>query len=126
MHLLEVDSSGLWCEAGGFHIDPWGEVPKAVITHAHSDHARPGSGAYLCAAPGGPVLKARLGPDTPIQTLPYGESSGVGDVSVSFHPAGHILGSAQVRVEHHGEVWVVSGDYKTAADRTWHGDRLTP
>lgn len=118
MPLLRVDDNGLWCEPGGFYIDPWAPVAKALITHAHSDHARPGTNAYLCATPCAPVLRARLGPDCLIQTLPYGESLGVGDVSVSFHPAGHILGSAQIRVEHQGEVWVVSGDYKLAPDPT--------
>jgi putative mRNA 3-end processing factor len=118
MALLRADENGLWCEEGGFYIDPWAPVGKALITHAHSDHARPGSGAYLCAAPCAPVLRARLGVDYLIQTLPYGETLGVGDVSVSFHPAGHVLGSAQIRVEHRGEVWVVSGDYKLTPDAT--------
>lgn len=118
MPLLRVDENGLWCEAGGFHVDPWAPVPKALITHAHSDHARAGSNAYLCASPCEPVLRARLGPECLIQTLGYGESLGVGDVSVAFHPAGHILGSAQIRVEYRGEVWVVSGDYKLAPDPT--------
>jgi putative mRNA 3-end processing factor len=116
--LLRVDPNGLWCEAGGFHIDPWCPVPKAVITHGHSDHARPGSDAYLCAEPCRPVLKARLGEETLVQTLPYGSSLQIGDVAVSFHPAGHVLGSAQVRLESRGEVWVVSGDYKLAPDET--------
>jgi putative mRNA 3-end processing factor len=118
MALLRADENGLWCEAGGFYVDPWAPAGKALITHAHSDHARPGSSAYLCAAPCAPVLRARLGVDCLIQTLPYGETLGVGDVSVSFHPAGHVLGSAQIRVEHRGEVWVVSGDYKLTPDRT--------
>jgi putative mRNA 3-end processing factor len=118
MPLLRADGNGLWCEAGGFYIDPWAPVGKALITHAHSDHARPGSAAYLCATPCAPVLRARLGVDCLIRTLPYGETLGVGDVSVSFHPAGHVLGSAQIRLEHRGEIWVVSGDYKLAPDST--------
>jgi putative mRNA 3-end processing factor len=118
MPLLRVDENGLFCEPGGFHIDPWCPVPKALITHAHSDHAHPGSNAYLCASPCEPLLRARLGADCLIQTLPYAEALGVGDVAVSFHPAGHVLGSAQIRVEHRGEVWVVSGDYKLAPDPT--------
>ena len=120
MPLLRVEPDGLWCEAGGFHVDPWSPVPKALITHAHSDHARPGSGTYLCAAPCAPVLRERFGsePESSIETLRYGESLRMGDVSVSFHPAGHVLGSAQVRIEHRGEVWVVSGDYKLAPDPT--------
>lgn len=116
--LLRVDADGLWCEAGGFHIDPWGAVPKALITHAHSDHARPGSTNYLCSSACEPVLRRQLGSEVAIDTLPYGASRQVGDVAVSFHPAGHILGSAQIRVERHGEIWVISGDYKLAPDFT--------
>jgi putative mRNA 3-end processing factor len=108
---------GLYCAAGGFHIDPWAPVERAVITHAHSDHASPGSAAYLCAEPGAPLLRRRL-PDARVETVPYGERITIGDTVVSFHPAGHILGSAQIRVEHGGEVWVVSGDYKRQADPT--------
>jgi putative mRNA 3-end processing factor len=116
--LLRVEADGLWCDAGGFYIDPWGGVPKALITHAHSDHARAGSAAYLCASPCAPVLRERLGPDAAIETLAYGEPLRMGDVSVSFHPAGHVLGSAQIRIDHHGEIWAVSGDYKLAPDPT--------
>jgi putative mRNA 3-end processing factor len=108
---------GLFCEPGGFYIDPWEPVARAIVTHAHSDHARPGSARYLCAAPGESVLRRRI-PDAAIETLPYGEALTIGDTSVSFHPAGHILGSSQIRVEHRGEVWVVSGDYKRQADPT--------
>jgi putative mRNA 3-end processing factor len=115
--MIGSTSSGLFCEAGNFHIDPWAPVERAVITHAHSDHASPGSASYLCAEPGAPVLQRRL-PDARIETLPYGEAIAIGDTRVSFHPAGHILGSAQIRVEHRGEVWVVSGDYKRQADPT--------
>ncbi|MDQ1468682.1 MAG: putative mRNA 3-end processing factor [Bryobacterales bacterium] len=118
MPLLRVDQNGLWCEAGGFHIDPWGSVPKALITHGHSDHARIGSSSYLCAAPSERILRLRLGSEFQLQTITYGDRLTVGDVIVSFHPAGHVLGSAQIRVEHRGEVWVVSGDYKLAADPT--------
>jgi putative mRNA 3-end processing factor len=109
--------AGLYCEAGGFHIDPWLPVERALITHAHGDHAHAGSAAYLCAAPGEAVLHRRL-PDSKIETLPYGERLRLGDVDVSFHPAGHVLGSAQIRIEHRGLVWVASGDYKRAADPT--------
>ena len=118
MPLLEVDARGLWCEAGQFHIDPWEPVPKALITHAHGDHARPGSGAYLCADACAPVLQERMGPEVAIESLPYFEQRRINDVKVSFHPAGHVLGSAQIRMEHRDEVWVVSGDYKLAPDRT--------
>jgi putative mRNA 3-end processing factor len=110
-------SAGLFCEAGGFYIDPWLPVDRAVITHAHSDHARPGSAAYLCAAGSEGLLRRRL-PDAHVEAVPYGRRVRIGDVDVSFHPAGHILGSAQVRMERRGEVWVASGDYKRAADPT--------
>ncbi|MDP9054371.1 MAG: ligase-associated DNA damage response exonuclease [Acidobacteriota bacterium] len=118
MGLLQIDPDGLWCEAGGFHVDPWGAVPRALITHGHSDHARTGSDAYLCSDLCAPVLRERLGPDIRLESLPYGEPLRMGPVTVSFHPAGHVLGSAQIRVEHRGEVWVVSGDYKLTRDTT--------
>ncbi len=101
---------GLYCPQGDFHIDPWRPVPRAVITHAHADHARRGHGAYLASAPGAGVLRARLG-DITLHPLAYGESVVINGVRVSLHPAGHVLGSAQVRIEHGGQVWVASGDY---------------
>jgi len=108
---------GLYCPSGDFYIDPWRPVPRAVITHAHSDHARIGHGHYLAAAPGEGVLRARLG-EVALQLLPYGESVVHHGVKVSLHPAGHVLGSAQVRLEHGGQVWVASGDCKVAPDPT--------
>lgn len=116
--LLNETPAGLYCEAGGFHIDPWEPVARAVITHAHGDHAHPGHRAYLCAEPGVAVLRRRLGDDVSIESWPYGDSRAIGGVRVSFHPAGHVLGSAQIRIEGPGGVWVVSGDYKRAADPT--------
>lgn len=116
--LLELTDRGLHCRAGGFWIDPWGPVDRAVVTHAHGDHARPGSAAYLGAERGREVLRLRLGEDAAIETAPWGEPVRVGDATVSFHPAGHVLGSAQVRVEVAGEVWVVTGDYKRRPDPT--------
>jgi putative mRNA 3-end processing factor len=115
--VLRETPDGLYCEPGNFHIDPWGATPRALITHAHGDHARPGSSRYLCTTSCAPLLARRLG-HASLETMPYGERRRIGDVSVSFHPAGHILGSAQVRLECKGEVWVVSGDYKRAADPT--------
>jgi putative mRNA 3-end processing factor len=115
--LIET-AAGLFCAAGGFHVDPWGAVDRALITHAHGDHARPGSAAYLCAEPCGPLLRRRFGEEVPVETLPYGERMRIGDVTVGFHPAGHVLGSAQIRIEGRDGVWVVSGDYKRAADPT--------
>jgi putative mRNA 3-end processing factor len=101
---------GLYCPVGDFYIDPWRPVPRAVITHAHADHARRGHGAYLATAISAGVLRARLGAIN-LQGLAYGEAVHLNGVRVSLHPAGHVLGSAQVRVEHSGEVWVASGDY---------------
>jgi putative mRNA 3-end processing factor len=105
---------GLYCPPGDFWIDPWRPVPRAVITHAHADHARVGHGAYLAAAPAEGVLRARLGGDIPLTSLPYGASLEQQGVRISLHPAGHVLGSAQVRIEHRGDVWVASGDYHVA------------
>ena len=118
MSLLTETSSGLWCAAGRFHIDPWEPVERAVITHAHGDHARPGSATYLCASPCAPLLARRFGPGVAIESIPYGQVLTLGDVRVSFHPAGHVLGSAQVRIESNEGVWVIAGDYKRAADPT--------
>lgn len=115
--MLELTGKGFYCPAGDFHIDPWAPAGRAVITHAHSDHARPGSSSYLCTREGHGVLRARLG-DVPVQALEYGETVTIGDARVSLHPAGHILGSAQVRVEVAGRVACVSGDYKTSPDPT--------
>jgi putative mRNA 3-end processing factor len=116
--LLEHRPDGLYCAAGDFYVDPWAPVARAVVTHAHSDHATPGSASYLTAATGAAILRERLGPDAVVQATAYGERLTIGDAVVSLHPAGHILGSAQVRIEHRGEVWVVSGDYKLAPDPT--------
>ena len=110
--------AGLACEAGGFHVDPWGAAELAVITHVHGDHLRLGSRRYLCTAPSLPFLRKRLGPDVVAEGIPYGERVRLGGTTVSFHPAGHVLGSAQVRIETAGAVWVVSGDYKRAPDPT--------
>ena len=109
--LLLATPEGLYCPAGGFHIDPWRPVAAAVITHAHADHARSGHGAYLAAHDSAGVLRVRLGADIALQTLAWGEPTLRNGVRVSLHPAGHVLGSAQVRLEHAGRVWVVSGDY---------------
>ena len=112
--VLELNDTGLYCEAGDFYIDPWKPVDRAVVTHAHADHARRGSQRYLTTTPGRHVLQARMGADAVIETWDYGEQQRIGRAKVSLHPAGHILGSAQVRVEVDGEVWVAAGDYKTA------------
>ena len=116
--LLQTDDRGIYCAAGDFHIDPWKPVPRAVVTHAHADHARPGSKAYLASTRSEPFLRQRIGRDIQLQTLDYGETLRIGEVRVSLHPAGHIRGSAQVRVERDGEVWVVTGDCKVRSDPT--------
>jgi len=116
--MLTESSAGLFCPAGGFYIDPWGPIERALITHAHGDHARLGSQAYLCADPSRRLLERRFGADCRIESVPYGQPLTLGDVRVTFYPAGHILGSAQIRLEGPGGVWVVAGDYKRAADPT--------
>jgi putative mRNA 3-end processing factor len=115
--MVVAREEGLYCVPGGFYIDPWRPVERAVITHAHSDHAHPGHGHYLAAADSEQVLRARLG-ELSLDTLRYGEQVTHNGVKVSLHPAGHLLGSAQVRMEYGGEVWVASGDYKVEPDPT--------
>lgn len=115
--MLELRRQGLYCEAGDFYVDPKGAVERAVVTHAHSDHARRGAKRYYTARSGAALVRARLG-NVSVEPREFGEVFRLGAVSVSFHPAGHILGSAQVRLERAGEVWVVSGDYKRAMDPT--------
>ncbi len=114
--MLQLTSRGLYCSEGSFHIDPSGKVDLGLITHAHADHARPGSREYLCVDRGVELLRHRLGPRASIRTVAYGERLNLGSTTVSFHPAGHVLGSAQIRIERGGEVWVASGDYKRDED----------
>ncbi len=116
--LVVVRPEGLYCPPGDFFIDPWRPVDRAVITHAHADHARAGHRHYLAHDDAAGVLRRRLGDGIALQTLPYGEPVTHRGVRVSLHPAGHVLGSAQIRLEHAGRVWVASGDYKTQADGT--------
>ena len=116
--LLKLSPAGLFCPQGEFFIDPHQPVDRALLTHSHADHARRGSRRYLTASAGRGILAARLGQKASIETLEYGETMNLKGVQVSLHPAGHILGSAQVRIEYKGEVWVVSGDYKVVPDRT--------
>jgi putative mRNA 3-end processing factor len=116
--VLELRREGIFCPAGGFYIDPRGMVDRALITHAHSDHGRPGHNSYLCSDTCKSLLKIRIGKDAVVESLPFGEKIRIGNSLVSFHPAGHILGSAQIRVEVNGRVWVVSGDYKPQEDQT--------
>ena len=116
--MLTATSDGLFCADGNFYIDPWNPVARAVLTHAHGDHARPGSSSYLCAKQGARLLERRFGSSASVETMEYGQHLSLGDVTISLHPAGHVLGSAQVRIERRGEVWVVAGDYKRDPDPT--------
>ena len=116
LKILSFKKQGLYCEPGKFFIDPWQVTDKAVITHAHADHARGGMGQYLCHNVSAPLLRARLSADIKVQGIHYNESVSINGVKLSFHPAGHILGSAQVRLEYKGYVVVISGDYKTEDD----------
>ncbi len=113
--LISFTDKGLYCQPGNFYIDPWKPVEKALITHGHSDHARFGNKYYLCQRFTKPILQLRLG-DNNYQTVEWGEKILMNGVAISFHPAGHIIGSSQIRLEYKGEVWVVSGDYKTEDD----------
>ncbi len=116
--LLRTTERGLYCSAADIYVDPWLPVDRAVITHAHGDHARWGSRHYLASREGGRVLRTRLGADANIELVDFGEPRTINGVHISLVPAGHILGSAQVRLEYNGEVWAVSGDYKTEPDPT--------
>ena len=113
--VLTFTESGIYCPAGDFYIDPWRRVPRALITHAHSDHARWGMDSYLATPTTAAVMRHRLG-DIAVQTIAYDSALRIGDAVVSFHPAGHVPGSAQIRVAVKGQVWVVSGDYKIVDD----------
>jgi putative mRNA 3-end processing factor len=115
LDLIIATDRGLYCPAGDFHIDPWRPVSRAIITHAHSDHARFGSDIYVCHHDTAPILLKRLG-DVTIETVGYGEVLTRNGIEISFHPAGHVLGSAQIRVSANGETWVASGDYKLESD----------
>jgi len=113
--LLQFTPKGIWCKQADVYIDPWKPVRKALITHGHADHSRYGNSAYLATETAAPVIKYRLG-DINIDTIPFGKKIKINGVHFSFHPAGHILGSAQIRVEYKGEIWVASGDYKLEDD----------
>jgi putative mRNA 3-end processing factor len=115
LNLVEFTNKGLYCSIGGFYIDPWKPVERALITHAHGDHARWGNKYYLAHHDSIPVMQVRLG-NNHYEGIDFGETREINGVKVSFHPAGHIIGSAQIRLEYKGEVWVVSGDYKVEYD----------
>ena len=113
--ILTFTDKGIYCPAGDFYVDPWQPVPRALITHGHSDHARWGMGTYLATDGTLPIMRHRLG-DISAESIAYGEVRKIGDALVSFHPAGHVPGSAQIRIEVGGEVFVASGDYKVIDD----------
>ncbi|MEM0946541.1 MAG: ligase-associated DNA damage response exonuclease [Pseudomonadota bacterium] len=113
--ILTPTDRGLYCPAGDFYVDPWRPVDRALITHGHADHARPGHGNYLATHAALPVLRHRLG-NIAAEGIDFLENRTIKGATVSFHPAGHVPGSAQIRIEVKGQVWVVSGDYKTEAD----------
>lgn len=124
--LLTFTKQGIYCPQADVYIDPTRKVERALITHGHSDHARRGHGAYLCTHAAKPTLQHRLGPKMKIESIDFGQSININEVHFSFHPAGHIIGSAQIRVEYKGEVWVVSGDYKTEPDTFTEDFELVP
>lgn len=114
--MLQFTDHGIFCPQADLYIDPWRPVKNAVITHGHSDHARPGNGRYLCHQDTKPILQLRLGSDIEVDGIGYKDTILINGVRISLHPAGHIVGSAQVRLEYKGEIWVVSGDYKLMSD----------
>ena len=113
--LLRFTNKGIYCEAAGVYLDPWKPVDKAIISHGHSDHSRWGHKKYITHHNNVPIVKHRLG-EIIISGKAWGETFTINGVKFSLHPAGHIVGSSQIRVEHKGEVWVFTGDYKTEDD----------
>lgn len=124
--LIVQRPEGLYCPQGDFHIDPWRPVERAIITHAHADHARTGNTHYIASVPSEGVLRSRLGANIDLLALPYGEAIVHNGVRISLHPAGHVLGSAQVRLEHEGHVWVASGDYFVSGHADDHNATCEP
>ena len=116
MSLLTFNKNGIYCKQADVYIDPWKPVKRALITHAHEDHSRSGHQSYLAHKGSETVMRLRLGADINLETVEFGEVKTINGVKFSFHPAGHIPGSAQIRAEYKGEIWVVSGDYKVQKD----------
>ena len=125
MQLIQFTDRGLYCPAGDFYVDPWRPVAKALITHGHSDHSRWGHQKYIATTSSVPIIKHRLG-NIDILGVDFGTKMLINGVKISFHPAGHILGSAQIRIEYKGEVWVISGDYKPGKDEFSEPFELVP
>src|SRR5580704_14718606 len=126
--VLALTASGVCCKLGDFYIDPTRPVERALITHGHSDHARAGHGAVLATPETLDLMRLRYGPNFAgsTQAIRYGEEIRLGETEVSFHPAGHVLGSAQIRVAAQGARIVASGDYKDVADPTCAPFELVP
>lgn len=114
--MLKFTPKGIYCIPGRFYIDPWKPVDFALITHGHADHARWGMKKYLCHHFTVPILKSRISKDISVQGIEYNENILINGVKVSFHPAGHIIGSAQIKLEYKGKIVVISGDYKVQND----------
>lgn len=114
--MVEFTDKGIFCSQADIYIDPWKPVKTAIITHGHSDHARKGNTRYICQEDTQAILQLRLGADIEVQGMPYNQSFTRNGVTISLHPAGHIIGSAQIRLEYEGEIWVVAGDYKLRPD----------
>jgi putative mRNA 3-end processing factor len=114
--LLEWRPEGLYCPVADLYIDPQRKVRRAIITHAHSDHARPGHTSYACQKDTVPLLHYRLGRKIKVEGFEYGKGFTENGVNISFHPSGHMTGAAMIRLEHRGEVWVITGDFKTEDD----------
>ncbi|MBQ4805169.1 ligase-associated DNA damage response exonuclease [Aquimarina sp. MMG015] len=113
--LLEFTEKGIYCDVAKVYLDPWKPVDKAIITHGHADHSRWGHKQYITHHTNIPIIKHRLG-NINVNGKEYGETFIINNVKFSLHPAGHIIGSSQIRVEHNGEVWVFTGDYKIEND----------
>ena len=124
--ILTESSAGIYCPAGNFYIDPRRRVPRAVVTHAHMDHFRQGCGEYYCSSSSAELMRLRLRGKPKLTAIDFGRRVELDGVTVSFHPAGHVLGSAQVRVEADGETWVVSGDYKRDTDPSCEPFEVVP
>ena len=113
--LLAFNANGIYCAAADVYLDPWQKVDKAIISHGHADHSRWGHKQYITHHDNIPIITHRLG-EIDVVGKAYGESFVINNVKFSLHPAGHVIGSSQIRVEHKGEVWVFTGDYKDEAD----------
>ncbi len=126
--LITPEAGGLWCAAGGFFVDPGRAVDRAIVTHAHGDHCRPGHGALLASPETAEIARVRYGDNAfgRVEVLGYGEPRTIGDVTVTLVPAGHVLGSAQVVIERDGARAVISGDYKRRTDPTCRPFELVP